>query len=231
MRFIGDIHGNFNGLIANLKRKRIRNENLIQVGDFGLGFRSEKDDLLLLNKLNDYLASRGNHLFIIRGNQDDPTFFDGSTQLSNLQLLQDYSVLNLEGKCILLIGGAISIDRRIRKLDINYWKDEGFVFNESKLKSILLSTKNIDVVVTHTAPAFTFPQEFDSIVASYAKKDPALIEELVAERKLLNELYSTIVAVAKPTHWYYGHFHSSKREKINGINFCLLDIDEVKTLR
>jgi metallophosphoesterase superfamily enzyme len=98
MRFIGDIHGNFNGLITKLTQRRIRNENLIQVGDFGLGFRREKDDLLFMDKLNESLIKKGNRLFVIRGNHDNPKFFDGAIQMSNLQLLPDYSVLNLEGK-------------------------------------------------------------------------------------------------------------------------------------
>lgn len=231
MRFIGDIHGDFNRLISKLKTRRIRNENLIQVGDFGMGFRSVKDDMLFMNKLNDSLAENGNRLFVIRGNHDDPKFFDGSIDMSNLQLLPDYSVLSLEGKTLFLAGGAISVDRGIRKLDLNYWKDEVFVFDGKKLNSILSSNDKIDIVVTHTAPSFAFPKTIDPIVISYAKNDQMLIHELTQERNLLNNLYAAIADVTKPSYWYYGHFHTSKREMIDGTLFCLLDADEIKSLR
>ena len=82
---------------------------MIQVGDFGAGFRKDfLDDMLYLNDvLNEYNVT----LYVIRGNHDDPKFFNGNHNWGNLKLLKDYTVLDLEGKKILLIGGAISIDR------------------------------------------------------------------------------------------------------------------------
>lgn len=229
MYFIGDIHGNFNGLIRNLNEFEIKNENLIQVGDFGIGFRSEKDDLLFMKKINDDLLSNNNRLFVIRGNHDDPKFFDGSIVLSNLSLLPDYSILNLEGKTLLLVGGAISIDRTDRRVDLNYWQDEIFKLDVERINSLVVANK-IDIVVTHTAPSFVFPQGSGTLIRFFTKKDKTLPQELLEERKLLDKFHAIVTCQNKPTHWYYGHFHNSNIEIIDGIKFCLLNIDEMSPL-
>jgi UDP-2,3-diacylglucosamine pyrophosphatase LpxH len=230
MYFIGDIHGNFNGLIKILEKLGLKNENLIQVGDFGIGFRSERDDLLFMERINAILLKGNNRLFVIRGNHDDPRFFDGSIKLSNFTLLPDYTVLILEGKTLLLVGGAISIDRTDRRLDLNYWKDEVFILDEEKLNSILSSNQDIDIVVTHSAPLFAYPQGFGVFVNAFSKKDKTLIEDLTRERELLSTFYSIITNQKKPTHWFYGHFHSTQYEIIDGIKFCLLSEEEIRDL-
>lgn len=229
MIFIGDIHGNFNRLIIGINRLELLNQNLIQVGDFGIGFRGDKYDLEFMRRLNDCLQRGNNQLFVIRGNHDDPRFFDGSVTYSNLKLLPDYSLLSIKSKNLLLVGGAISIDRKDRRPGVNYWHDEVFNLNEEKLQSIL-STNKIDIVVTHTAPTFAFPQEFDRIVMEFTEADPTLLDELTQERKQLDTLYSTIVNSTKPAFWIYGHFHQSHTQFINGTEFHLLHENELKEL-
>ena len=44
MRLIGDLHGEFDKLVSKIKQLRILGEILIQVGDFGLGFKKEEAD-------------------------------------------------------------------------------------------------------------------------------------------------------------------------------------------
>lgn len=185
MYFIGDTHEDFVGLMAKIKWLNIKNSSLIQVGDFGLGFRSLNDDMILIKKMNNFLLRSSNHLYVIRGNHDDPSFFDGSINRSNIHLLPDYSVINLEGKTLLLAGGAISIDRTIRRAGLNFWPKEIFNLDHAKLTSLILMNERLDIIVTHTAPSFVLPQTFDSIVYTYAKKDTTLLEELELERKRL----------------------------------------------
>lgn len=228
MYFIGDTHGDFVGLLAKIKWLNIKNSNLIQVGDFGLGFRSLNDDMTLIKKINNFLLKSSNHLYVIRGNHDDPSFFDGSIKRSNIHLLPDYSVISLEERTILLVGGAISIDRKIRRLGIDFWNEEPFVLDQIKLDSII-SLNNPEIIVTHTAPSFVFPQSYGEIVFAYAKKDPVLLNELENERKLVDNFYKTLTKEKKPKDWYYGHFHQSHRERIQNIDFCLLNELEFTT--
>jgi UDP-2,3-diacylglucosamine pyrophosphatase LpxH len=225
MYFIGDVHGDFNSLLTKIKGNNINHSNLIQVGDFGLGFQSLNDDMSFLKKLNVFLLKSSNHLYVIRGNHDDPAFFDGSIKRSNIHLLPDYSVITLEGKTLLMAGGAISIDRKVRKVGLNYWPQEFFKFDQEKLNLIIGAHEKLDVIVTHTAPSFISPQTYDPLVLRYAKGDETLLQELEAERKLVDQFYS-IVKSKTPTHWYYGHFHYSHTELYDNIRFTILNENE-----
>lgn len=230
--FIGDLHGNFNYLKHMLKD--IKNSYLIQVGDFGIGF-SENDNWTLVD-LNLFLRERGCVMFVIRGNHDNPSFFNGSVNFDCLKLLPDYSVVNFDGwGNILFIGGGISIDRVYRVEEsigsrVYWWKDEKVIFNPDKLESI----KDVDIVVTHTAPDYCYPDNrngFPPIVTGFVKYDPNLLIELTEERNLMTQIFDLIKKNNKiKTHWY-GHYHSSRREIHNGTEHILLGINELVELK
>ena len=225
MFILGDIHGNFS-TIVNFCRKNISKEplNLIQVGDFGAGFRKDfLDDMLYLNDvLNEYNVT----LYVIRGNHDDPKFFNGNHNWGNLKLLKDYTVLDLEGKKILLIGGAISIDRGNRIEGSSWWEDEKFILNDDEIKNI----NNINIVITHTAPNFIHSTEFNGIVKFYIQYDKNLSTELINERNDLTVLYEKLIKNNEINHWFYGHFHSYNTETYNNTTFTLLNVDEFYNL-
>ena len=111
---LGDIHGNFNYLKNQIIQKRISDCTIIQVGDFGIGFTHRDNDIATLESLNDFLIGHSITMLSIRGNHDDPSFFDGSVNYSNLKLIKDYTSLEIEGNGYLFIGGAISVDRTER---------------------------------------------------------------------------------------------------------------------
>jgi UDP-2,3-diacylglucosamine pyrophosphatase LpxH len=225
--FIGDVHGEFNELTHKLVNHNIQNSTFIQVGDFGVGFKSKENEIDQLGKLNDRLKADRNVMYVIRGNHDDPAYFDGQVTYSNLIFLKDYSWLEIEDKKILLVGGAISIDRRTRKLNVSYWEKEGFVLNEQKLKSTLSGVDKLDIVVTHSCPEEFEPRELGKIVMSYWTKDNGLITELKKERGAHSLLMNMLIGQKlKPAHWYYGHFHYSFNDKFEGVKYRLLNCSE-----
>ena len=221
MVILGDIHGNFN-LIVNFCRKNESKQpiNLIQLGDFGAGF--SPDFLDDMEYLNEHLFEYNVTLYVIRGNHDDPKFFDGKHNWSNLKLLKDYTVLDLEGKKILLIGGATSIDRNHRTENISWWSDEIFRLDIKKIKKL----KDIDIVVTHTTPNFANPISLNSLVLLFAQDDSNLISDLTFERSELKRLYDILSENNEIKHWFYGHFHNTNTEEYNNTTFNLLGIDE-----
>lgn len=225
--FIGDVHGEFNELISRLANHNICNSTFIQVGDFGVGFKSKETETRELNRINDRLKADRCTMYVIRGNHDDPSYFSGEGLYSNLIFLNDYSLLQVEGKKILLIGGAISIDRRIRELNVNYWEEEGFVYNEQRLRSVLSGVDNLDIVATHSCPHEFEPAEFNQLVVSYWMKDNGLITELKKERGAHSLLMHALTGLRlKPTHWYYGHFHSSFQSNYKGLRYRMLNCSE-----
>ena len=134
MIFIGDIHGNFNYIKYVIRHRHIEDETLIQVGDFGIGFEKKHVDLDLLYDLNDFLKKHNCILYVIRGNHDDPAYFTGLFMFSHLKLVPDYTIVNIEDKNVLFVGGAHSVDRA-RRIEFNdvWFPDEMFNLDEDKL--------------------------------------------------------------------------------------------------
>ena len=237
--FMGDIHGNFNHVKWYIKAHKIENCTIYQVGDFGIGFTTEFNDMNVLGDLNRFLNERNIQMYAIRGNHDNPKFFDGhlANHFDNLHLLADYTVIDIEGTKILGVGGAVSVDRRPRMReqleyarvgrDIElHWYDEVFVLDEEKLRTF----ENIDIVVTHTAPEFCMPinkDGFGYLVEAFAKEDPKLKDDLTEERRLLTKMCNILEEKNKPFLWVYGHFHRDHNEVINGTEYRLLAINEV----
>lgn len=150
---------------------------------------------------------------------------------------------------ILCIGGAISIDRNIRILanetNVNkyrhyhncalevaeklspkcYWEDEQPIYDEEQLKLLNKIETPIDIVCTHTAPSFCAPYTKDGL-KYWIEHDSKLEEDLEKERTVMDNIFNYLTnngfSLIK---WCYGHFHFHNAEYINGIKFCLMDMD------
>lgn len=234
--FLGDIHGNFNYIKSEILRKKITDCTIIQVGDFGIGFTSIENDTRILKEFDAFLNVVNITMYVIRGNHDNPKFFNGNFQYENLKLLEDYSILELEGKKILLVGGAVSVDR-VPRLDEmkklarygnkkeQYWFDEKFVLNEDKVKDLT----DINIVVTHTAPNWCDPDNsngFGDFVESYAFYDKNLLNDLSNERKDVTKMFDIVMKNNNIEKIYYGHFHRSSVSKKDNTTAHLLNCNE-----
>jgi DNA repair exonuclease SbcCD nuclease subunit len=183
----GDIHGVFDVIRSKAKIYFLENIVCFACGDFGVGFcynnpiepRKEKKRL---SDLNLFLKKRNIFLYVVRGNHDNPTFFDGKHNLSNLIFMQDYDVVEVGEHNILGIGGATSVDRKEnpnfgfkgRREGIDWWPDEKVVYDEEKLQSL----GGIDMVVSHTCPDFIYPSVENKDVERWIEYDPELRQEL-----------------------------------------------------
>ena len=224
---LGDIHGNFNfvsGLIKHIEEDSL----IIQLGDFGVGFRpsSEKHSL---NQLNDLLDQKKITLYAIRGNHENPDCFNNPAKfgfnLSRIQLLPDYTYKEINDKKFAFVGGAVSIDRYIGSSGVDWWDGEGVKLNDKYEKS--------DILISHTAPSFCDPIDSDANLwnaifrfcfhaTSDQKQD--MFNDLRDERKKLDEIVKGI----NPSNLYYGHFHFSAYRYIESakLHARLLDINE-----
>ena len=216
--FLGDHHGGWSELLYNIETKKISNCYLISVGDSGIGFTSWENQVRINEQLNKEFKNNNIVFMSIRGNHDDPAYFKGSDRvsLSNFELIEDYTVAEYGGKKIQFIGGATSIDRTGRKEGYSYWNREVVNFERDKCEEV-------DILVTHTAPSWCFPQQFNEMVYGWANEDAYLIEDLTDERAIMDE----ICKLCKPKLHLYGHFHSSWTEEINECKHKLLDINEI----
>lgn len=220
---LGDTH-DLSIISRILDRHDLKDCVLIHVGDAGEGFGKnpvERDSPILFNLVNQNLELRNVKLLIIRGNHSNPSYFDPNhffnKNLSNVEFVQDYSYKTINNKKFLFAGGAVSIDRQLRVDGVDYWKNEIFVLPDN-----LESLDHCDVLITHSCPTEAPPYGFDNI-KGWFKNDLTLKEELIKERQDISKLVKQV----QPSQVYYGHFHTVISERIDGIYYRGLDINEV----
>jgi len=216
---VGDIHGKWDQLFLKIKAAGVRDLILIGVGDLGIGFLDPNKQARQFDYVNSFFGGKGIDFIGIRGNHDDPSYYDSSIDRSNFKLLADYTSLILNDKEFLLVGGAVSIDRKIRKEGVSYWADEKFILDHSKIK-------RCDVLVTHSAPTWSGP--FDkSGISGWCDRDETLWDECLQERKD----HDVLIKLCGASRHYCGHFHTSSSVDFDGCISTILDELEVKEIR
>ena len=225
---IGDSHGNFHIIMKQIERLKITNTTFIHVGDFGVGFINENKEIERLHKLNKFLNNNNNTLYSIRGNHDKPEYFNDkwSDIFTNIFLVKDYTVLNINNENFLLVGGAISIDRnrRISNNDNSYFENECFVLRED----LLYEMNNIVHVITHSAPDVIEPYNYND---NSHIDDLTLKDDINTERINITKMYNILKEKNNIKNWYFGHFHRTQRQDFENTIFYTLDINEFKEVR
>lgn len=228
-----------NKIFDIIDKNDLKDCNIIQVGDYGLGFQTIDRDIHNLLLTDEMLIENNINLYILRGNHDYRIFWDKKMGLKlpkfhNLHLVEDHTTKIIEGKNIYFAGGAISIDRSSRIFDNSYDYYEEFNFTKENEQNIIKNSigLNIDIVVTHSSPDFCYPKEISNLVKNYHLQEKQvlgtnLIQDLQNERKHITKMYNALSKYNKIEKWIYAHFHSSHTEIINNTEFKLLNINEL----
>lgn len=225
---VGDIHGELNTLVYNITEKyKIEDCAFIIAGDVGLGFDRPGFYESLYNRNKDRLERGRNIIYGIRGNHDDPLYFNGDEALNfpRFKTLKDYEPLSWKGRIILPVGGAQSLDVKERQVE-NYkqekrgsskkvwWPDERPV----KLENFDSLPGHIDIVISHEAPlgaGHTLVRE--------SWMDFELYDHIREDREYLYKLAKEKI----PERWYFGHYHNSYSGTIANTLYRGLDIHEI----
>lgn len=241
--FLGDLHGQFNIIHKHVKKYAIKDAHIIQVGDCGVGFNTIEKEQRSLKMIHTQLVKNNVHVWAIRGNHDYKPHFDNDPfGFTNIHLIPDYTVLELCGKRILCIGGAVSVDRKWRYTSLqkngifenqtlgkeSWWPDEIFVLDRDKLSEM----RNIDIVVTHTAPHYCEPENkfgFGPFIESIVREtgDNDLKTDLNIERQAMTDAFTIIKMNNDIKLHIYGHFHKSNVMNFDGTKHRLLNINEL----
>lgn len=216
---IGDTHGIYNTFRA-IKNSPIEDCLLLHVGDFGIGFSYEDYNQLI--NLNSYLANKNIRLLIIRGNHDNPIYFQGKNKIhcnnTHIEFLEDYSEKKINDRTFLFVGGGISIDRINRDINESYWIDEKVV-----LKEDYKNLPHYDFLITHSVDKSCPVVVGFKAIKYWLDLDKSLEADLVEERENLFKLIEHV----KPKFNIFGHFHKSFRYEENGRKYIGLDINEI----
>ena len=239
----GDIHGDITPLVFKCCVQYGMTDTLIIVaGDCGFGFERPGYYENIYNRCREKLSKANNWLVFIRGNHDNPAYFNNMPiRHQHWMTLPDYSVIKACGHTILCVGGATSIDRVFRMTSRQYhlpnpddpfmpnvyWSDEIPEFNKSKLDKIN-DICAIDTVITHTSPSFCELSSHSGL-EDWAMHDKDLMEDVKYEREVMDDIYNYLYTKNHPLrYWYYGHFHESWHAKIGDVMFHMLDIMELR---
>lgn len=239
----GDIHGEWNLLVYKLcVQYECKDTLLIVAGDCGFGFEKPGYYEQIYNRNAGRLRKANNFVVFVRGNHDDPSYFaEEKIHYKRWRSVPDYSIIKAAGHNILCIGGAVSVDRKVRMKEneqlrqlghtqtASWWANEAPEYKPEEIANIPEDI-NIDTVVTHTSPSFCEPRTKDGL-KSWAVYDPALIWDCSRERETMDKILSCLqVNHHAVERWYYGHYHRSWSEMIIGTQYTMLDILEFNYL-
>ena len=123
---VGDLHGNFDDIAYFVKHYNFTNTAIIFCGDIGMGFYSTEYYKTVFDKISRIINKRNVHLIFLRGNHDNPIYFDSNFMSKSkcIHFVKDYSIINFyemddihkinEPYSVLAVGGGLSIDRTWR---------------------------------------------------------------------------------------------------------------------
>jgi len=189
----GDIHCNFNILNEFIEQKKP--EIIFQVGDLGVF-----PDIPLIIK-ND-----NTKIYFCPGNHEDWNYLDSLKNneiQKNIFYMKKGSILEINNKKILFVGGAISIDKIIRTEGADWFKQE--VLLNKDIENI--PDVNIDIVISHTCPDLVF---------KYLNLRKYIFDP---SQYLLDNIFIKY----KPKQWFFGHFHKYMEFDFNDCHFTILN--------
>lgn len=199
IKFIGDIHGNF----TEYAHVASQVDKSVQIGDFGIGFYGP----YWHEQVNKFHAS-GNHRFI-RGNHDSPN----KCKSEMVGYIPDGTVENN----IMYIGGAYSIDQRVRTEGVTWWADEECSTEEFYTFFDVYNMIQPEIMVTHD-----IPQEIANFIVSNYMHSNHIIGTKTGQA------FDSMFQAYQPKLWIFGHWHIDLDFTYNGTRFiCLSELSYI----
>jgi hypothetical protein len=205
---LGDVHGDLGHLLIVARTMWKRGVDvLLQIGDFGFVWNGE-DYQRNLDKISRRLRNRGQSLFWIDGNHEDfailqdkfPVDADGARWLrpNIAHLTRGYRTTLASGRSLAVLGGANSIDRRLRTAGRDWWPGESIT--EGDLAS--LGTEHADILIGHEAPLHV-PDLDRELAATSGAWRPSEEEYAADGRRMFHRAFMAV----RPRLVVSGHHH------------------------
>lgn len=224
----GDTHGDFSRIeefcVTNDTSK---DDVMIILGDAGINYWLSESDRELKNQLSELditlFCVHGNHEARPweAGNYEEVEWNEGLAYMEeeypNILFAKDGEIYNFNGKKVIAIGGAYSVDKYYRLNHGMQWFDteqpdeEIKAFVEEQLDK---EDWSLDIVLSHTVPVDAEP------VWAFI---PGVNQDRVdkSTEKWLQYIHDNL----EFSEWYAGHYHVECEE--NGIRIMFEDFDEI----
>lgn len=203
---VGDIHGEFAKLNKIINRRRDSIDMILQCGDWGYWPKFHGTTYVdrVTGKVkieNNYNVKNGKtKIYFCDGNHEDHESLnklESNEIIPNIFYMKRGTTLTLDdGRVVLFIGGASSIDKEFRTPGYDWFPEEAItqqdIYNLPDMK--------IDIVISHTCPReFYNKLKFRNNFVSLKVNDPSM------------DALSYVLNKYKPPLWYFAHFHLFKQ--------------------
>lgn len=237
MILLSDIHGNSYMIKLLCSDSIYENEKyILQLGDFGFIFdeQESEEENISLNYINRLLENNNKTLFTILGNHecwsrylDMVTCFDWDFKTwkirDSIYVIQPGEIVNLEGKTILCVGGADSIDKSWRLQYAQKYKEKIWWFEETISDNDMYNAyhnlekydNKVDYICTHCEP-YTFMAKSQIVSNPLPTRSEMLLDGLLS-----------VVEFKK---WYGGHVHATCEIETGGKIIKSLGIDVIERI-
>lgn len=211
----GDTHGDFDRIFAFCEENGTTEDDvLIILGDAGINFYLDERD----EQLKQELSALPVTLFCIHGNHEERPYEIDSyeeqawhggivytePEYPNLLFAKDGEIYDLNGRRVLVIGGAYSIDRDYRLMWHLPWfptEQPDAEIKQYVEEQLAKAGWAVDDVLTHTAPL-----SYEPTWAFLPGIDQSRVD------KSTEEWLDSIEQKLHYENWYLGHYHVSDRQ-------------------
>ena len=200
---IGDLHGDFTHL--NKVIEEFHPHLVLSTGDFGCWD---------IKQMKNAIVPRGSRIIFVDGNHENHNILKQLRKTVHnakrpiLVVPQVYyaprgTLLSVNNKTILLMGGGDSTDKESRTPGIDWFEAEEITLADiNDVKEC-----KVDIIVSHSAPRFV--------------EEAMGIEPLGGRYSSVNLEF--LFDGFKPKKWYFGHYHIPFHKEIDGCEFVGLD--------
>ena len=221
----GDWHGSFDwtrGGLATLGERGIK--HVFHAGDFSIAFNSTWPDLINISER--VCKHYDMQLYVTPGNHENWDWIDaqefGEDGLlwvsKRVAICARNAVIEIEGRKILSLGGATSVDRSLRVPHSSWWPTEEITEGDLiRLQDVKNATGEIDIMVCHDAPGGG-----TDAVQAILNIPPHLsifpTEGIIAagqHRKMMEAAFE----IVQPKVFVHGHFHAPDMKQVGDTLF------------
>lgn len=199
----GDWHGNLDWALSVVEKAHARlpdeeHKIILQLGDFGYWGGWYGSHYLM--RLSDRARDLGVMIFFLDGNHEDHPLLageeDGDGKVAeNIWHLRRGARWEWHGRRWLALGGAVSPDRRIRKLGVSWFREEEISLVTAGL---VIMGGPAGVMLTHDCPS--------GVAHSLGNGYDFALED-IARAEWHRELLQGIVDEMRPGYLFHGHLH------------------------
>jgi len=196
----GDIHGKFSYLNTLINKFKHKLDLVICCGDFGYWPKYSDN--------HKKIKSQGVPILWCDGNHEDHWAIK---QITNNEIAKDVfymprgSTYTLkDGRVIMFMGGADSIDKNNRTIGIDWFPDE--IITQKDMQN--LPDVKVDILISHTCP-----EELCSTMVPYDNR-----KVFEPSNKALSALWD----IYKPSLWFFGHWHVYKEGMLDNTKWYTL---------